>query len=279
MSASLALLLVSALWGGTFVLIKEGLGDASPLLFVGLRFLLAALVTAAGVRSREAWRRALPAGIPLGIVLFLGYATQTQGLVTTTPSRSAFLTGLCVPLVPLWSAALLRRFPSASSLMGLVLALPGLWFLTSPGAGEVTPGDLWTLGCAVCFALHVVLVARWAGTADTLPLVSVQLGTTAVLALIASPALEATHATATTRLVLAIVLTGVLATAGTTWLQMRYQPRLDPTRAGLLYTMEPVFAAVFAAWWGEPIPRLAALGGALIVAGAVVSEAGARRKR
>lgn len=273
MSPSAALLAVAALWGGTFVVIKEGLGDASPLVFVGLRFLVAALATAPAVRGgRAAWRRALGPGIPLGVVLFLGYATQTQGLLTTTPARSAFLTGMCVPMVPLWAAALFGARPPRASLAGLAVALPGLWLLTSPGAGAWVRGDAWTLACAACFALHVVLVARWADRAGTVPLVAVQLATVAVLALAASPLLETPRAAPTPRLALAVALTALLATALATFLQMRYQPRLDPTRAALLYTMEPVFAALFATWWGESITAPAWTGGLLIAAGAAISE-------
>jgi drug/metabolite transporter (DMT)-like permease len=97
-TATAALLLVSALWGGTFVAIKSGLGDASPLLFVGLRFLFATVAALPLLRSRAAFRGALRAGVPLGIVLALAYATQTLGLVTTTPARSAFVTALNVSL-------------------------------------------------------------------------------------------------------------------------------------------------------------------------------------
>lgn len=268
----MALLAVAALWGGTFVVIKEGLGDASPLVFVGLRFLLAAVATAPLVRGRDAWRRALAPGIPLGVVLFLGYAAQTQGLVTTTPARSAFLTGLSVPLVPLWAAALLAARPPRASLVGLAIALPGLWLLTSPGAGAWVTGDAWTLACAAAFGLHVVLVARWARHADPLPLVAVQLATVAALALAASPLVETPRIAPTLRLAGALALTAILATALTTWIQMRYQPRLDATRAALLYTMEPVFAALFATWWGESVTAPAWTGGLLIAAGAAISE-------
>ena len=274
----LALLLVSALWGGTFVAIKRGLADASPLLFVALRFLLATLAALPLLRSGAALRRALRTGIPLGLVLLGGYTTQTLGLVTTTPARSAFLTALNVTIVPIWAFALFGRRPAPTSLAGLAIALPGLWLVTGAGGPDWTPGELWTLACAVLFALHVVLVARWGATADTGGLLVAQLATTGILALAATPVLERPHLTPTPWLATALASTAVLATAGTTWLQLRFQPRVDPTRAAVIYATEPVFAALFS--WGlrvERIDAFACAGGGLIVLGALVSELGGRR--
>ena len=133
----LALLLVSALWGGTFVTVKRGLADASPWLFVGLRFALATLAALPLLRSRAALRASLRAGIPLGLVLLGGYATQTLGLSTTTPARSAFVTALNVTIVPFWAFALFRKRPALTCVIGLALAVPGLWLET--GAGRQSP--------------------------------------------------------------------------------------------------------------------------------------------
>jgi drug/metabolite transporter (DMT)-like permease len=276
-TAPLALLLVSLLWGGTFVAIKEGLHDASPLLFVGLRFLIAAVAAAVVARpSRSSLRRGARVGVALGAVLALAYSAQTLGLVTTTPARSAFLTGLNVGLVPLWAAALLRRAPPRRALIGFVLCVPGLWLLTAPGRLAESPGEAWTLGCAVLFAAHVVLVSRWGAAAGTSSLVVTQLATTAALALAASPLLESPRLAVTPRLAAALLATGLLATAGPLWLQMRFQPRVDPSRAALIYATEPVFAALLAVAWGESLDLRAWSGGALIVAGTLISELGAR---
>jgi len=278
LSPAVALLLVSALWGATFVAIKEGLADASPLLFVGLRFLVAAGILAPRLARTKA--PALRAGVPLGAVLALAYATQTLGLTTITPARSAFLTGLNVPLVPLWAALLLRRRPPARSLAGLLVSLPGLWLLTRPAASAGAPGagEAWTLACAALFALHVVLVDRWGRDADTTSVVAVQLATTALLALAGSALLEEPHLEATPRLARSLFVTAVLATAGAIWLQMRFQPRVDPTRAALIYATEPAFAAAFAALAGERLAAATLAGGALILAGTILSERGAARR-
>lgn len=271
-----ALLLVSALWGTTFVAVKTGLRDASPLLFVGLRFSIAALAAVPLLRGRGAEARAAwKAGIPLGVVLAIAYSAQTLGLEVTSPSRSAFITGLNVAIVPLWAMALLGRRARPASIAGLVLTLPGLWLLTSPGGGSWNTGDSWTVVCAVFFALHVILINKYGRALDRGGLLVSQLVVTAGLCLVASPVLEEPRFLPTGRLALALGLTAVLATVGTTWLQLRFQTRVDPTRAALIYVTEPLFAAGFArAFYGEILPGAAWLGGGLILVAMVFSELG-----
>jgi len=272
--APLALLLVSVLWGMTFVAVKSGLQDSSPLLFVGIRFAVASVATLPLLRSRgsgAAWR----AGIPLGVVLAAGYASQTLGLAVTTPSRSAFITGLNVALVPLWAVLLLGKRARKLSLVGLGITLPGLWLFTSPGGASWNVGDSWTVVCAVFFALHVILINKYGASLDRGGLLVSQLVVTAVLCLAVAPMLEPLRLDLSGRLVTALLLTAILATTGTTWLQLRFQPRVDPTRAALLYVTEPLFAAGFSwLFTGETMPAIGWLGGALILAGMILSELG-----
>jgi drug/metabolite transporter (DMT)-like permease len=277
MTPTLGLLLASALWGGTFVVIKEGLSDSSPLLFVALRFWLATAASLALFPRLRDVRRVLARGAALGVVLAGGYATQTLGLVSTTPSRSAFITGLNVSLVPLWALAILGQRPGWGSVAGLSLAIPGLWLLAAPGSLGFGPGEAWTTACAALFALHVVLLARWARAGETAALLVAQLAVTALLCTAAAGALEIPRFDPTPRLALALLSTSVLATAGALWLQLRFQPRVDASRAAMIYATEPVFAALFALAWGEKIAASTWLGGGLIALGAVVSEWDARR--
>jgi drug/metabolite transporter (DMT)-like permease len=268
-----ALLSVSVLWGTTFVAIKSGLADASPLLFVGLRFALAALAASVLVRGRRIDRAAILRGIPLGIVAASAYATQTLGLASTTPARSAFITGLNVALVPFWGMLLLRRRPGRLPLFGLLISLPGLWLLTTPGGAGWNPGDTWTLACAILFALHLVLISRAGAKYDIAWLLISQLAVTAALALAASAALEEVRLAPTPRLLGCVALTALLATTGTTWLQLRFQPRLDPTRVAVIYATEPVFAAILSRiFFGEVLTAVGWVGGGLILAGMVLAE-------
>jgi drug/metabolite transporter (DMT)-like permease len=273
---SLGLLAVSIVWGTTFVAIKGALDHASPLLFVGSRFGLAALAAWPLLpRDRRAARAAWGPGICLGLVMAGSYVTQTVGLTVASPARSAFITGLNVALVPLWDLALNRRRPAPLSLLGLALCLPGLWLLTSPGDGGWNRGDSWTVLCAVLYALWVVLVNRAAARHAAGALLFPQLAVTALLCFPASPLLEAPRFDPTPALLGAVAFTALLATTGSTWLQLRCQPRVGAARAAMIYATEPVFAAACAfLLLGERQPAIAWGGAALILAGMVVSELG-----
>jgi drug/metabolite transporter (DMT)-like permease len=148
---------ITAFWGATFIVVKDALDDADPLSFLVLRFGLGALglalVARKGLLDPRVWK---PGGV-LGLFLFVGYALQTWGLKFTTPSRSAFITSLCVVLVPFVSTAMFRRLPGWPSLLGAGLAAAGLAALTGGLSGTVSVGDALTLGCAVSYAVHITL--------------------------------------------------------------------------------------------------------------------------
>jgi drug/metabolite transporter (DMT)-like permease len=220
MKARFALLLVSALWGTTFVLVKSGLADASPLIFIALRFLVASLASVFLLKGRGLERGAFLRGIPLGLIMAAAYASQTIGLESTSPSRSAFLTAFNVALIPVWGALLLRQMPKLVPIAGLGVTLAGIALLTSPEGGSWKEGDAWTLACALLFALHVVLLSRWGARFPIESLLTAQLMVTAAAAFLASP-IEEVRFSLTPRLVAAIFATGVEATAATTWLQLR----------------------------------------------------------
>lgn len=276
---ALGLLLVSVIWGTTFVAVKTAMDHASPVLFVGVRFALAAIVAIPLVRWRQpGLRAAMRAGLPLGFVLAGAYASQTLGLTVTSPARSAFVTGLNVSLVPAWALLLTGHRIARLSLLGLVLTLPGLWLLTSPGAGSWNRGDTWTLVCAVLYALYLVLVERSAKRHAPGTLLFSQLAATAVVALVAAPILEHPRFEPAAPLLVALALTAFVATTGTTWLQLHCQPKVGPTRTALIFASEPVFAALFSfLWFGERLGVPGWAGGGLILAGVLISELGAVR--
>jgi drug/metabolite transporter (DMT)-like permease len=276
---ALGLLLVSVIWGTTFVAVKTAMDHASPVLFVGVRFALAAAAAIPLVRWREpGLGAAMRAGLPLGLVLAGAYASQTLGLTITSPARSAFVTGLNVSLVPVWALLLTGHRIARVSLLGLVLTLPGLWLLTSPGTGSWSRGDTWTIVCAVLYALYIVLVERSAKRHAPETLLFSQLAATAVVALVAAPIIEHPRFEPAAPLLAALALTAFIATTGTTWLQLRCQPKVGPTRTALIFAGEPVFAAFFSyLWFGEHLGVPGWVGGGLILAGVLVSELGAVR--
>jgi drug/metabolite transporter (DMT)-like permease len=277
--ADAVLVSITAFWGVTFVVVKDAVVLADPFTFLALRFSLGAVLL-----TLAAWRgirgaALLWAGSGLGALLFIGFAAQTSGLQFTTPSRSAFLTGLSVLLVPFLSIAFHRRRPPPASLFGVALAVGGLWLLAggkSRGASHgLGRGDALTLLCALAFALHITLIERLARRHAPAPLVAVQLWTVAALALVAlcllGPRLAATPA-----LWSAVLITGIGGSALALVLQAWAQARTTAVRAALVYALEPVFAAAYSVALGrEQLEAKELLGGGLIVLGVLVSELGA----
>ena len=275
-----ALLFITIIWGATFVTVKAALADADTLTFLALRFSLGAVVAAVLARGKlkdpAAWR----GGGVLGVLLFGGYALQTWGLEFTTPSRSAFITGLTVVFVPFAQLAVFRKRPQASALVGVGLAVVGLALLTGVELGGGVPrGDLLTLGCAFVYAFHIALTGKYAREAPATALVTVQLLVTAVLAGVCVPLGPARlHSTPT--FWGAVVVTGVVASAVAISLQAWAQARTSPVRAALLFSLEPVFAAALSAALGQEVLSVREiLGGAVIVVGVLVGELGAALRR
>ena len=188
LAADLALVVITLIWGATFVVVKEALESVSTLLFLALRFSLATIVLGLlfGRRllAESPGPHALRAGLLVGASLFLGYLLQTLGLRSATPARSAFITGLSMVLVPLYAAAFDQVRPSRSCWAGVTLATLGLYLLASPGSGgRLATGDLLTLGCAAAFALHVLLLGRLSTRTSVAFLAFAQVAVTAALSL------------------------------------------------------------------------------------------------
>jgi drug/metabolite transporter (DMT)-like permease len=273
------LVAITAFWGVTFVVVKDAVALADPFTFLALRFSLgAALLTAVAWRGLRG-AALLRAGAGLGVLLFVGFAAQTSGLLYTTPSRSAFLTGLSVLLVPFLSIAFHRHRPPPASLVGVMLAVVGLWALAGAEWAPDAPPALWkgdalTLLCALAFALHITLIERMARAHPNAPLVAVQLWTVALLALptlvVLGPRLSSTPA-----LWSAVLITGVGGSAVALRLQAWAQARTTAVRAALVYALEPVFAAAYSVALGREVlgPR-ELVGGGLIILGVLVSELG-----
>src|SRR5437867_8502088 len=167
--ADLALILVTMIWGSTFTIVKQALAQVSPLLFISLRFWVATLLTVVLMPGalREISAQTLRRGSILALLLLGGFVFQTLGLRGTTPSRSAFITSLSVPLVPVLGFFLFGHRPSMPTLAGVALAPVGLGFLTLERLElSFTVGDTLTLLCAIFFALHILFISRYLPTTD-----------------------------------------------------------------------------------------------------------------
>ncbi|WP_426754385.1 DMT family transporter [Myxococcus sp. Y35] len=274
-----ALALITSFWGITFVVVKDALGHGDPFSFLTLRFLVGATVLSLLAGRQLLTPRNLRSGAMLGTCLFLAYTLQTVGLATTTPSRSAFITGLCVLLVPLLSVVLYRKSPKPTSLLGVGLAAVGLYLFTQPdagmGGGGLSTGDVLSLGCAVAYACHILLTERHAPKQGVMGMVAVQLWTVALLSALCLPFVErrvAWHPS----FVGAVLICGVFASALAISIQTWGQARTTAVRAAVIYSLESVFAAVYSVLLGyETLGPREWLGGALILSGVLMSEVGA----
>jgi drug/metabolite transporter (DMT)-like permease len=275
---TLALVAVTAVWGSTFVVVKDAVEQMPVTDFLTWRFALAALamlvlrpraVASLGTAGRRA-------GLLLGLALGAGYLLQTLGLQTTSAAVSGFITGMFVVLTPLGAAVLLRQPPGRMAWLAVVLATVGLGFLALRGF-SIGGGELLTLGCAAAFALHIVGLGRWAASYDVYGLAVVQLITVAgMCAVVAVPGGLAVPPDA--GVWGALALTALAATAVAFVVQTWAQAHLPPTRAAVVMTMEPVFAGLFAVVaGGERLGPRTLIGAALVLAAMVLTEVGPRR--
>jgi drug/metabolite transporter (DMT)-like permease len=274
-----ALALITAFWGTTFVVVKGALSHGDPFSFLALRFGIGALALTAIARREMLAPQTLRRGLALGVFLFLGFVLQTVGLVSTTPSRSAFITGLYVVFVPVLGLVLFRRVPRVSSWVGVALAALGLRYLTGAevDAGQgLSRGDWLTLGCAVAYAFHILLTERYAPKSSVVPLVAVQLWVVAVLSALCLPFAGA-RVEWTPSFLGAAAFCGLLASALALCVQTWAQARTTAVRVALICSTEPVFAAVYSVALGYEVlgPREWG-GGGLIIAGVLVAELGAQ---
>jgi drug/metabolite transporter (DMT)-like permease len=283
----LLLILTAAIWGSTFVVVKDALRDVSPLLFNFLRMVIATVVLA--VIYHRDLRRLKPSylagGALVGLCLAAGYSFQTVGLARTTPAKSAFITGLIVVLVPLLCAIpALRtasmRAPSPAVFAGAAMAFAGILLLTTPSHtpwatlfASINTGDLLTLLCALGFALHVLCLAHISPRLPLGTLAVLQLAFCTLIMGAALPLFERPHLHLSPRVAFALLITGVLATAVAFTVQSWAQQRLSATRTALILALEPVFAFLTSYFFfGERLSARASCGALLILGGIAFTE-------
>lgn len=279
LKAHLLLLFVTFVWGATFITIKNALQDATPFTFNAVRMSLAAVVLVAiYLRDlRGMSRKALIAGAIVGVFLWLGYEFQTPGLQYTTPSKSAFLTGMSVVLVPLFLALGWRRHINRWTLLGVGIAFVGLYLMTIPagdtGLRTVNRGDVLTMLCAIAFAFQIIFVGRATQKHDFKAIIVVEAVTCALLMAVSAPLLERPHIEFTGQVVWAVLVTGLLGTALGFGAQGWAQQFTPPTHTALIFSLEPVFAlGTSYVVLGERLGPRAGVGAAMILGGVLISE-------
>ncbi len=258
---------MTAVWGWTFVVVKNAIAEYPTLPFLQLRFILAFIVMAVIVR-RLPTRKELLVGLFAGAVLAAGYLTQTLGLNLISPGNAGLITGLLVLFTPLidrvFGVPLKRR-----TIVAVIIAMVGIGMVTG-GPSGFGVGDLLVVACAVLFALHIVLLGRWSPGLASAPLAMVQMG---ACALIFSAGGTWSLSTPSTDVWIAIVITGVFASALAFYIQTWAQAHIDASRTALIIAMEPAWAVAAAVVLaGQRFGLLQAVGAALVLAAIVGHE-------
>lgn len=271
--ADLGLVYCAAVWGATFFMVKDALAGVDPVALVAHRFILSAALLAPWALTRPSRSKHLKESAILAVLLFLLYVSQTVGLGYTSASNSGFITGLFVIFVPLFLLIFLGQPPTPVQWVSSVLALAGLWLLTG-GIKTANFGDAITLIAAATYAGHLLATDKYVrADADPIVLAFHQFWMTGVLAALYTVVSGRSFAVSTARTSSTIVFLAVVPTLSAFFIQMKAQKTVAPVKVSLIFSLEPVFAAVFA-WTlgGEPFAPARAAGGALIVAAMMAGE-------
>jgi drug/metabolite transporter (DMT)-like permease len=275
---TVALVAVAAVWGATFVMVRDAVATYPVFSFLGWRFAIATVAFA--VLFPAAFRRldrgTVITGLIAGLLLTGGYVFQTLGLAPgmTSPGRAAFITGMFVVITPLMQAVFLRRMPRWTAWVGVVAAVTGLWLLSGGGAGASwNLGDTLVLLCAVVYSGHIIVLGSLGRGHDTLALTFVQLATVTVICSVVGVAAEHASVPSGAGLWTALLVTGVFGSALAFVVQTQAQKHLSPTRTALVLICEPAFGGIFA--WilvGERLNAMGMAGAVLILAGMAASD-------
>lgn len=286
----IALLIITVIWGATFPIIKESLNDSTPFIFVAVRFSIASILILPFFLSKVRLlnKETLKAGLVLGVLMFGGFVTQTIGLNHTTATKSGFITGSVVVMIPFLQFYMEKKIPTKGAIFGTILVFIGLLFLSSGGndlisfitdlGGSFNFGDFMTLVCAIIFAHYVVYIDIYTNKYEFIFLFSLQIFTTAILGILSASFIGISdfgeiRFVLTESLIFGLLYTGILATVVNIGIQTKFQKLITPTKAGIIYSFEPIFAAVFAFFLlNEKISNFGFIGMGLIFFGLISSE-------
>jgi drug/metabolite transporter (DMT)-like permease len=271
----LLLVLVTVIWGSTFAVIKETIQTVPVPILLAVRFSFAALF----LLWVKPERKTLIPGLILGLLSFAGYATQTIGMLTTSASKAAFITGLSVILTPIVGAIWLRQRIPGRVWLAALLAIIGLGLMTLNPTEGVVIGDLWVLGTALAYALYIVYLGEIAVHHKPIVLTSLQIIVVAALSWgWAVPHLSVLKELSLSALS-ALLYLALFATALVLWLQALAQRVVPAYAAALIFALEPVFAAIFAYFMlGETLSLQGWLGGGLVVVAMILGGLGSAQR-
>jgi drug/metabolite transporter (DMT)-like permease len=270
----LVLLSATVGWALTFPIVKDSLAHASPSAFLTIRFALGTLVALPFALRARMDRVSLRCGTLLGLLCWAGYFLNTWGLRYTSSTRAGFVTSLSVVLVPVFAALFFRERAHRASWIGAGLAALGLFVMSAPTllAGGSLLGDGLVVASALAYTFHILFTGRFAPKVAPATALFAQLAVVLVLSALALP-FEETRLEPTPSLIATLLFTGICASALFIYAQLWAQARTSAVRAALIFTLEPLLAAVFSRFLlGDELSIETGQGGALIVLGILVAE-------
>lgn len=276
LKAELILVFIATIWAGTFVIIKITLTELPPFYFIAFRFSIAAIIFYLLVFNKlSGWSKdALKAGLILGTLLFAGFASQTSGLLYTTASNSALITGVNLLIVPFAQYFIIKRKVGFENWTGVIVVLIGLYLLTNPAVNGINKGDLITLICAFAWAFYIIYLDVFSRKYNLYVLVLTQFVLVSLLSFLFAVLFESTgeiHFNTTS--ILGLLYTAIPATLLATFLGNKWQKETTPIRAALLITFEQPAAVVFAIiFLKDAFSFLQLIGGVLMITGILFSE-------
>lgn len=287
--AEIMLFATTLFWAGTFAIVKNSVKDSSPIIFVALRFTLATIVMIPFIiRYIPEIKNHLKEGLILGITLCIGFILQTIGLTITSATKSGFITGSLVVITPFCEYLILKRKPGLGARIGVLFVFIGLILLSTKGnnvlqifyelGNDFNFGDFLTLLGATAYSIYIVFIDMYTNGLNSKVLTFMQIIITAILSFIIAIIFDLTNiehisVNFTTSLILSFIYTAVFATVLTTFLQTRYQNKVTPTEAGIIYSFEPIFAAIISyLFLGELLGIISYIGAAILVIGVVIAH-------
>jgi drug/metabolite transporter (DMT)-like permease len=268
---TLLLVAVTAVWGWTFVVVQDAISIYGVVPFLAARFVLAGAALTP-IYAAKLTRRSLIVGGGIGVVLAAGYLFQTTGLLFTTPTNSGLITGLFVVFAPLADRLLFGATVSRQVVLAVALSLLGMVLLAGGGPEGANWGDLLTLLCAAALGLHIALLSRYAASYHAGALTLAQILSMALLFFIVWP-FFAPVSLPPSEVWVALLVTGLLASAGAFLVQTTVQQHIPAARTAIILTMEPVFAAIFGYWLaGDRLVAVQILGALMILSALVIGE-------
>jgi drug/metabolite transporter (DMT)-like permease len=264
--AVIALIFITAIWGWSFLIVKQAVAQMPVMDFLALRFTIAAIVMLL-IRPKSLGSIKTPVlkyGVVLGIFLGLSYITQTFALVYATATVVGFITGLSIVLTPFFAWLWIKQKITGNVWLAVMLSVIGLAFITLNGIG-IGPGEMLTILCAVTLALYTVGLGKWSPGSDSYSLTIVQMFTMAAILLVF--ALPGGIVIPTDPYIwFVIIITGIFATSLAFFVQTWAQSIITPTHAAVILTLEPLFAGVFGVLVGnEPLTWRIVLGAAFML--------------